>query len=79
LGPIRPEETQLLRKLYEPVEEEGLEKFDSALSKTMYEFDIQIAHSEELDKLTRSIDKTNRELSMKFKREHKYSVKMYEE
>ena len=40
LGPIRPEETQLLRKLYEPVEEEGLDKFDSALSKTMHEFNV---------------------------------------
>jgi len=62
----------LLRKLYEPVEEEGLDKFNTALSKTMHEFDVQIAHSKELDSLTRSIDKANRELSMKFKREHKY-------
>ena len=69
----------MLRKLYEPVEEEGLDKFNTALSKTMHEFDVQIAHSEELDKLTRSIDKANRKLSMKFKREHKYTVQMYEE
>ena len=40
MGPIRPEETQLLRKLYEPVPEEGLDKFDSALSKTMHEFNV---------------------------------------
>ncbi len=40
VGPINPEESQLLRKLYEPEEEEGLERFDNALSKTMYEFDI---------------------------------------
>lgn len=68
-----------MRKLYEPVEEEGLDKFDSALSKTMYEFDVQVAQSEELDLLTRSIDKTNRELQMKFKREHKYNMEIYEE
>mgnify|MGYP000509949047 CR=1 FL=1 len=45
----------------------------------MHEFNISVAHSEELDDLTRSIDKTNRKLSMKFKREHKYEVKMHEE
>ena len=45
----------------------------------MYEFDIQVAHSEELDDLTRSIDKANRKLAMKYKREHSYDIKMYEE
>ena len=79
VGPIHPEETQLLRKLYEPVEEEGLERFDSALSKTMHEFDIQVAKSEELNDLTRTIDKTNRALAMKYRREHKYDTKMFEE
>ena len=59
--------------------EEGLDKFDNALSKTMYEFNMQVAQSEELDDLTRSIDKTNRKLAMRYKREHKYQVQMYEE
>jgi len=59
--------------------EEGLDKFDNALSKTMYEFNVQVAQSEELDDLTRSIDKANRKLAMKYKREHKYDVKLYEE
>ena len=45
----------------------------------MYEFDIMVAKSDELDDLTRSIDKTNRQLAMKFKREHKYDMKIYEE
>ena len=38
-----------------------------------------MAQSDELDSLTRSIDKTNRALSMKFKREHKYQTEIYEE
>ena len=59
--------------------EEGIDRFDSALSKTMHEFDIMVAKSDELDDLTRSIDKTNRKLAMKFKREHKYDMKIYEE
>ena len=29
--------------------------------------------------MTRSIDKANRKLAMKYRREHKYSVEMYEE
>ena len=57
---MKPEETELLRKLYEPKMEEGLDKFDSALSKTMHEFNVNVAQSDELDDLTRSIDKTNR-------------------
>ena len=59
--------------------EEGLDKFDTALSKTMHEFDIQVAKSDELDDLTRSIDKANRQLAMKFKREHKYDMQIYDE
>ena len=43
LGPMKPEETELLRKLYEPKMEEGLDKFDSALSKTMHEFNVNVA------------------------------------
>ena len=43
LGPLGPEETQLLRKLYEPTMEEGLDKFDNALSKNMHEFNVSIA------------------------------------
>ena len=79
VGPLGPEETQLLRNLYEPTMEEGIDKFDTALSKTMHEFNMQVAQSEELDDLTRSIDKANRKLAMKYKREHKYKVQMYEE
>ena len=45
----------------------------------MYEFDKQIAKSEQLDDLTRAIDKTNRALAMKYKREHKYETQIYEE
>ena len=59
--------------------EEGLDRFDSALSKTMHEFNVQVAQSDELDDLTRSIDKTNRQLAMKFKREHKYDLNIYDE
>ena len=29
--------------------------------------------------MTRAIDKVNRELKMKYKREHKYKIEMYEE
>ena len=61
-----------MRDLYEPKEEEGLDKFDSALSKTMHEFDTAVVQSKDLDDITRAIDTTNRELQMKFKREHKY-------
>ena len=74
MGPIKPEETELLRKLYEPKFEEGLNKFDHALSKTIHEFNVSVAQSEELDDLTRAIDKTNRALAMRYKREHKYKV-----
>ena len=70
---------KVLRDLYEPKEFEGLDKFDDALSKTMHEFDSAIAQSEELDRLTMSIDKLNRQLQMKYKREHKYDLQMYEE
>ena len=69
----------MLRQLYEPKHEEGLDRFESALSKNMHEFDIQVAKSDELDDLTRSIDKANRKLAMKYRREHKYGVEMYEE
>ena len=40
VGTIQPQETELLRTLYQPVEEEGLDKFDNALSNTMHEFDV---------------------------------------
>lgn len=59
--------------------EEGLDRFDSALSKKMHEFNVSVAHSDELDDLQRTIDKTNRKLMMKFKREHKYEVAKHEE
>jgi len=76
--PINKEETQLLWDLYQPKEEEGLSRFDNALSK-MHEFDNRVVQSEELDKLSRVIDQTNRKLKMPYKREHKYDLQMYEE
>ena len=45
----------------------------------MHEFDTSIVQSKELDEMTKAIDDTNRELQMKFKREHKYNVANYEE
>ena len=59
--------------------EEGLDRFDSALTKNMHEFNVQVAQSDELDDLTRPIDKANRQLAMKFKREHKYDLQIYDE
>ena len=38
-----------------------------------------MTHSKDLDNITKAIDKANRDLQMKFKREHKYNVEMYEE
>lgn len=65
--------------MYHPKEEEGLDRFDEALSRNMYEMSTQVVQSEALDSLTRQIDETNRKLQMKYKREHKYDLKMYEE
>jgi hypothetical protein len=64
--------------LYEAKEEEGVERFDSAISK-MDEFAKAVSKSEELNRLTTLIDKTNRELRTDYKREHRYSLKMHEE
>ena len=59
-------------------EEEGLERFDKAISQ-MHEFDSAIAKSEELRRISKLIDKTNRELKADYKREHRYNLNMYEE
>ena len=45
----------------------------------MKEFDDRIVKSKELDHITNLIDSTNRKLRMRFKREHKYELKHYEE
>ena len=45
----------------------------------MKEFDDRLVKSADLDKITNLIDSTNRKLRMKFKREHKYELKHYEE
>jgi len=49
------------------------------LSKTITEFDNRLQSSKELNKLITEIDKSNRELRMDFKREHKYNTAIYEE
>ena len=78
LETITDKETQVLWDLYSPKEEEGLSRFDDALTH-MKEFDDRVVKSEELDKITNLIDATNRKLEMKFKREHKYDLEHYEE
>lgn len=75
---IKQEETKLLWDLYEPKEEEGLQQFDTSLTNQIQELD-SLTKSEELTQMTKLIDKTNRALQMKFKREHTYDLKQYEE
>jgi len=45
----------------------------------MTEFDTRLQASKDLTQLSNTIDKTNRELRMEFKREHKYTTAIYEE
>ena len=59
-------------------EEEGLERFETALSQHK-DFTKNIVASEQLSDLSSLIDKTNRKLQMSFKREHKYQLEVYEE
>jgi hypothetical protein len=68
---VSKQDTDLLRKLYETKEEEGLDKFENAISK-MHEFDSAVTQSEQLRNITKLIDKTNRELKADYKREHRY-------
>lgn len=45
----------------------------------MEEFDKAITKSKDLYHISKLIDKTNRELRADYKREHRYTLKMYEE
>lgn len=75
---IHEEETKLLWDLYQPREEEGLSVFESALTNQIEELNTT-NNSKDLQQMTSLIDQTNRKLKLKFKREHKYDLKQYEE
>ncbi len=70
---IKEEETKILRDLYVPREEEGLHRFDGALTK-LPEYESKIAQSEELKELNTVISETNKKLEMKYRREHDYKL-----
>lgn len=67
-----------MQDLYVPKEEEGLHRFQSALTK-LPEFEGKIVQSPEINELTSLINETNKKLVMKYKREHKYNLEIYEE
>ena len=67
-----------MKDLYELKEDEGLERFDTALTK-LDEFNSRIVQSKELNELTSAIAETNKKLQMRFKREHVYKMEVYEE
>ena len=75
---IRPEETKVLWDYYATQEEEGLERFDNALSKHS-SFNSQVVQSKDLRDLSTLIAKTNKRLQLQFKREHKYELELHEE
>jgi hypothetical protein len=62
-----------LKERYEIKEEEGLEKFESALTK-MHEYESRVVQSKDIKDLTDLITQTNKQLQMRFKREHKYNL-----
>lgn len=78
MAEIKEQDTQILKDLYEPKENEGLERFDDALTK-IDEFENRVAKSKDLTDLSKLIGDTNKQLQMKFKREHKYGIEIYEE
>jgi hypothetical protein len=76
---IKTEETKILWDYYATKEHEGLERFQTALSKSEH-YDKNIAiKSPDLDQLSSLIEDTNRKLQMPFKREHNYSLQPFEE
>eukprot|EP00347_Sterkiella_histriomuscorum_P015569 403356530 len=78
LAPLKEEDTKILSQLYVPQEEEGLQRFDNALTK-LPEYEDKIAQSPEILELTSLINSTNKKLVMKYRREHQYNVEIYEE
>ena len=76
--PINEEEIKIIRDLYELKEEEGLDRFDSSLTK-LHEYENGIAQSPELKELSSLIAETNKKLQMRFKREHEYKLEQHEE
>ena len=69
---VRPEGgTDLSSKM---PEFEGEEKFEEALTH-MNEFEL--THPESLKDLSRVIDETNKQLELKFRRQHKYSLQKH--
>lgn len=66
----------MLWDFYETKEEEGLERFENALSKHSEFTEVK---APELDKLSELIEQTNAKLRMKYKREHYYDLELYEE
>lgn len=78
IASIKEEETQILKDLYIPKEEEGLHRFEEALTK-LPEYENRVAQSQELKDLNTVISETNKKLQMRFKREHEYKLEKYEE
>ncbi|CDW77077.1 oligopeptidase b [Stylonychia lemnae] len=78
LEPLKEDDTKILRDLYIPKEEEGLDRFDNSLSK-LPEYESQIAQSKDINELNTLIGQTNKKLVMKYKREHAYKLEKYEE
>lgn len=65
--------------MYEVKEEEGLHRFDQALTKQIHEYQTIVPKSEQITELNKLINDTNKKLQMKFKREHKYELLKHEE
>ena len=68
-----------MRNLYERPEEEGLEKFDHALTNQIEEYKQMVADSKEIKELRQLIADTNKKMQMRFKREHVYKLEKHEE
>ena len=73
---IEQDETKVLWDYYAVEEEEGIERFDDALSQHGH-FDLDLAP--EMSELSRLIEQANKKTQMKFKREHRYDLRPYEE
>ncbi len=68
-----------MRSLYDRPEEEGLQKFDHALTNQLDEYKQMVADSKEIRELSQLIADTNKKMQMRFKREHNYKLEKYEE
>ena len=73
---IEQEETKVLWDYYAVQEEEGIERFETALSKHEH-FDL--GPPEDMAELSKLIEEANKKTQMRFKREHRYDLKPYEE